>query len=133
MKFIIDNIWLFGVLVFSGGALLWPHLQTRGRKVSLLQATQMINQGKTVLVDVRTPDEFATGHVRGAINIPLKELPKRLGELEKSKSKNIIVVCQAGLQSAKATAHFNQAGFNEVFSLSGGLSAWQSQGMPVAR
>ncbi len=133
MKFIIDNLWLFGVLVFSGGALLWPHLQTRGRKVSLLEATQMINQGKTVIVDVRTPDDFAKGHVRGAINIPLQDLATRIGELAKSKTKNIIVVCQAGVQSSKAAAQLNQAGFNEVYSLSGGLAAWQSQGMPIVK
>lgn len=133
MEFIKDNIWLIGTLVFSGGMLLWPHLQTRGRKVSLLQATQMINQGKTVIVDVRDAADFAAGHVRGAINIPLKELPQRVGELEKSKSKSIIIVCQTGMQSAKAAARFKQAGFQDVYSLTGGLAAWQGQGLPVAR
>jgi rhodanese-related sulfurtransferase len=133
MEFIRDNIWLFGVLLFSGGALLWPHLQTRGRKVSLLQATQMINQGKTVIVDVRQPSEFAAGHLRGAINLPLKDVPQRVGELEKSKNKNIIVVCQTGMQSGKAAAQFEKAGFKEVYSLEGGVAAWQAQGLPVAK
>ncbi|RJG03393.1 rhodanese-like domain-containing protein [Noviherbaspirillum sedimenti] len=133
MKFIIDNIWLFAVLLVSGGALLWPYLQTRGRKATLLQATQMINQGKTVVLDVRSAEDFAAGHIRNALNIPQQDLPKRLGELEKSRSKNIIVVCQAGVTSAKASAQLDKAGFKEVYSLSGGLSAWQAQGLPVAR
>ena len=133
MKFIIDNLPLFGIMLLSGGALAWPHLQRRGSKVSLLQATQMINQGKTVVLDVREPGEFAAGHLRDAKNIPLKELPKRLGELEKAKAKNVIVVCQNGVQSPKAANQLNRAGFGTVFSLDGGLTAWQAQGMPVVK
>jgi len=133
VKFIIDNLPLFGIMLLSGGALAWPHLQRRGSKVSLLQATQMINQGKTVVLDVREPKEFAAGHLRDAKNIPLKELPKRLGELEKVKAKNVIVVCQSGVQSPKAANQLNRAGFGAVFSLNGGLAAWQAQGMPVVK
>jgi rhodanese-related sulfurtransferase len=133
VKFIIDNLPLFGILLLSGGALAWPHLQRRGSKVSLLQATQMINQGKTIVLDVREPGEFAAGHLREAKNIPLQELPKRIGELEKAKSKNVIVVCQSGLRSNKAASQLNQAGFGAVYSLNGGLAAWQAQGLPVTK
>jgi rhodanese-related sulfurtransferase len=133
VKFIIDNLPLFGILLLSGGALAWPHLQRRGSKVSLLQATQMINQGKTIVLDVREPGEFAAGHLREAKNIPLQELPKRIGELEKAKSKNVIIVCQSGLRSNKAASQLNQAGFGAVYSLNGGLAAWQAQGLPVTK
>lgn len=133
MKFIIDNIWLFGLALISGGALLWQALQHRGNTVSLLQATQMINQGKTVILDVRESTEFAAGHVREAKNIPLKELPKRVGELDKFKSKSVIVVCSAGAQSSKATAQLKSAGFNDVYTLNGGLAAWRAQGLPMAK
>ncbi|MDB5727420.1 MAG: rhodanese-like protein [Noviherbaspirillum sp.] len=133
MKFIIENIWLIALVILSGGALLWPNLQRRGQKVSLLQATQLINQGKGVVLDVREPSQFAVGHVRDAKNIPLNELPKRISELEKFKSKSVIVTCQSGMQSAKAALQLKKAGFNEVVSLNGGLSAWQAQGLPVAK
>lgn len=133
MKFIIDNLPLFGILLLSGGALAWPHLQRRGSKVTLLQATQMINQGKTIVLDVREPGEFAAGHLRDAKNIPLKELPQRLGELEKAKTKNVIVMCQSGVRSPKAASLLNKAGFTSVFNLNGGLAAWQAQGMPIVK
>ncbi len=133
MKFLIDNIWLIALALLSGGALVWPNLQRRGEKVSTLQATQLMNQGKAVIVDVRDAAGFAAGHVRDAKNIPLKELPNRVAELEKFKSKTVIVVCQSGMQSAKATSILKKAGFNEVVSLTGGLSAWQAQGLPVAK
>lgn len=133
MKFIIDNLPLFGILLLSGGALAWPHLQRRGSKVSLLQATQMINQGKTLVLDVREANEFAAGHLPDARNIPLKDLPQRIGELDKAKGKNVIVVCQSGARSPKAAVLLNRAGFDTVFSLNGGLAAWRAQGMPIAK
>lgn len=133
MEFIINNIWLFGLALISGGALLWPVLRQRGSKVSILQATQMINQGKTVILDVREPTEFATGHIRESRNIPLGELPKRVGELDKFKSKSVIVVCATGTRSSKAASQLKNAGFNDVFSLTGGLAAWQAQGLPTAK
>jgi len=133
VKFFIDNIWLIALVLVSGGALLWPSLQRRGEKVSILQATQLINQGKSVILDVREPDAFAAGHLRDAKNIPLKDLPNRLGELEKFKSKAVIAVCQTGVQSAKAAAQLKKAGFNEVFSLDGGVAAWKAQGLPTTK
>lgn len=133
MKFLIDNIWLIGIALVSGGALLWPSLQRRGDKVSTLQATQLINQGKSVILDVREPSEFAAGHLRDAKNIPLKELSNRTSELDKFKSKAVIVVCQTGTRSGKAVAQLKKAGFAEAFSLEGGISAWQAQGLPMAK
>ncbi len=133
MKFIIDNIWLVAIALISGGALLLPTLQRRGQKVSLLQATQLINQGKTLIVDVRDPAEFAAAHIRDSRNIPLNELPQRINELDKFKSKSVIVLCQSGVRSSKATMQLKKAGFNEVFSLNGGLAAWMAQGLPVTK
>lgn len=133
MKFIIDNIWLVAVALISGGALLLPALQRRGQKVSLLQATQLINQGKTVIVDVRDAAEFAGGHLRDSKNIPLNELPQRIAELNKFKSKSVIVLCQSGVRSSKALTQLKKAGFNEVFSLNGGLAAWMAQGLPITK
>jgi rhodanese-related sulfurtransferase len=133
VKFIIDNIWLIVLALVSGGALLLPNLQRGGARVSLLQATQLINQGKGVFLDVRDPAQFAAGHVRDARNIPQKELKSRISELDKFKSKTVIVVCSSGAQSARAVSQLKSAGFGEVYSLEGGLAAWQAQGLPTAK
>ena len=133
MKFIIDNIFLFGMALISGGALLVPMLQRSGSKVTVLQATQLINQGKTLILDVRSGAEFALGHVRDARNIPVKELDKRIGELEKFKARPVVVVCSSGVQSSSATARLKAAGFNDVHSLDGGIAAWQTQGLPTVK
>ncbi|RXZ36248.1 rhodanese-like domain-containing protein [Oxalobacteraceae bacterium CAVE-383] len=132
MKFIIDNIFLIGLAILSGGALIIPMLQQRGgNKLTLLQATQLINQNKTVILDVRDEAQFAAGHIRDARNIPARELAKRVGELEKLKTRNFLVVCQSGTQAAGAAATLAKAGFPEVFCLTGGMSAWQAQSLPV--
>lgn len=133
VKFLIDNIWLIGLVFVSGGALLWPSLQRRGQKASLLQATQLMNQGKAIIVDVREPAEFAAGHLREAKNVPFKELANRLGELDKFKSKTVIAVCQNGVTSAKAAIHLKKAGFDEALSLDGGIAAWQAQNLPLVK
>ena len=133
MKFIIDNIFLIGIVLVSGGALVMHTLQRVGAKVTALQATQIINQGKTLILDVRTADEFAAGHIRDAKNIPLKELKGRIAELEKFQARPVIVVCAKGLKSAKATAQLKKAGYTEAASLLGGLDAWQLQGLPVTK
>lgn len=133
MNFIIDHIFTVALAVLSGGALLWPALQPRGKRASALQVTQLINRGKSTIVDVRTAEEFAKGHLRDAKNIPLADLAARIGELEKSKARSVVVVCQAGARADKAVRQLAAAGFEDVVSLEGGLTAWQAAGLPVAK
>ncbi|AIY43775.1 Rhodanese-related sulfurtransferase [Collimonas arenae] len=133
MKFLIDNIFLIAVAILSGGALLLPLLQKRGNRVTTLQATQLINQGKTLVLDVRDGEAFAAAHLIDAKNIPLKDLPQRMAELDKFKAKNVVVVCQTGNQSAKAVAQLGQAGFAQAYNLEGGIAAWQTQGLPTVK
>jgi rhodanese-related sulfurtransferase len=133
VKFIIDHIFLFGIVILSGGALLWPMLGARGKRASALEVTQMINRGKTTIIDVREPGEFASGHLLDAKNIPLGELAKRIGELDKVKAKSIVVVCQRGARAATAAKTLEQAGFTDVVNLDGGVIAWQSQGLPLVK
>ena len=133
MKFILDHYILVSIVVLSGGALLWPALQPRGKRASSLEVTQLINRSKSQIVDIRDAAEFAKGHLRDAKNIPLADLGSRIGELEKSKSKTIIVVCQTGARAEKAVKQFAAAGFTDVVSLDGGLTAWQAAGLPTAK
>ncbi|MES2074442.1 MAG: rhodanese-like domain-containing protein [Pseudomonadota bacterium] len=133
MKFFIDNIFILAIVLLSGGALLWPLLTQRGKRASALEVTQLINRGKAAIVDVREAKEFADGHLPDAKNIPLAELATRMGELDKFKSKSVIVVCQSGARAAKAANQLQQAGFAEVLNLEGGVAAWKSAGLPIAK
>ena len=134
MKFILDHLLTVAIVVLSGGALLWTSLGPRGRLASQLQATQMINRGRsTAVIDVRTPDEFAAGHLRDAKNIPLADLGNRIGELDKAKIKTVILVCQNGTRTDKAARLLKTAGFEDIYGLEGGMTAWTAAGLPVAK
>jgi rhodanese-related sulfurtransferase len=133
VNFIVDNIFIVAIAVISGGALLWPALAPRGKRATPLQLTQMINRGKTVVVDVRSADEFAAGHLRDAKHIPLADLANRIGELDKSKNRTVVVVCQTGARADKAARQLQAAGFEDVYALEGGQAAWIAAGLPVTK
>jgi len=133
VNFIIDNIFIVAIAVISGVALLWPALAPRGKRATPLQVTQMINRGKTTIVDVRSADEFAAGHLRDAKHIPLADLTSRIGELDKSKTRTVVIVCQSGARADKAARQLQAAGFDDVHSLEGGLAAWTAAGLPLTK
>jgi rhodanese-related sulfurtransferase len=80
-----------------------------------------LDPGAFQLLDVRNPDEYAQGNLKGIL-IPLPELVKRHGELDSEKE--TIVHCQHGVRSAKAAQILQEAGFKNVWSLQGGYAAW---------
>ncbi len=136
MKFVLSNIWLVMAAIVSGAVLVWPLVNRRLSgvpEVGALQAVQMLNRKDAVMIDVREPGEFHSGHAPNAKNIPSGELEKRIGELEKFKSRPLVVVCQTGSRSHVATAILKKAGFGEVVVLGGGMGAWQQANMPTEK
>lgn len=81
-----------------------------------------------VVLDVREDDEWADGHVDGAVHIPLRQLPGRVGELPEGKQ--VIAMCHVGGRSAQATVFLAQQGVDAV-NLDGGIAAWERAGRPV--
>lgn len=81
------------------------------------------------LIDVRERDEYAAGHVPGAVNLPLSELGDRLGELP---SEAFDVICQAGGRSARAVQALEARGYDAT-NVDGGTGEWIAQGRPVAQ
>jgi rhodanese-related sulfurtransferase len=79
---------------------------------------EIIEKG-AFLVDVRTPEEFAEGHVNASVNIPLDQLSERLSELEGKQ--HIVVFCKSGMRSEMAKSFLEQAGFNAVTNGGGWL------------
>ena len=96
-------------------------------------AIQLINNDDAILLDVREPAETVAGKIAKAIQIPVSSVSKRIGELDKHKDKNIIVYCKTGARSGVACQELNKAGFEKVYSLSGGITAWQEAHLPVSR
>jgi phage shock protein E len=88
---------------------------------------------KRVILDVRTPAEFAAGHVPGAINIPHDQLPKRVIELDALRDREIVVYCRTGRRSNTALHTLKAAGFAKLAHLEGDFVAWQSAGHPIEK
>lgn len=84
-----------------------------------------------VVLDVRTPEEFAAGHVPGAINIPHTELAARVAELEGSRDSDIVVYCRSGARSAIALGVLEKSGFRRLFHLQGDYTRWSGEKRPV--
>ncbi|MER5949595.1 rhodanese-like domain-containing protein [Streptomyces sp. NPDC001904] len=85
----------------------------------------------TLVVDVRAPGEFASGHVPGAVNVPADHLDALLPDLRSAaERRRIVVVCAAGQRSAAACAKLADAGVDAV-GLGGGTQAWTAEGLPV--
>ena len=128
---------LFGTAVVSGGMLIWPlvnRLSAGGvAQVSALEAVQLMNRRDAVVLDVRDKAEFAAGHIPNARNIPFSELTDRLREVEKLKSKPVIVSGHSGSHASKVCAALKKIGFTEVVALRGGLNGWVEASLPVAK
>lgn len=101
--------------------------------VDPVRATELINHEDALVVDVRPMADFNQGHIIGAINIPSNGFANQLKQLERHKSRPIIVSCRSGAQSAQACATLRKAGFEKVHNLRGGILAWQSANLPVTR
>ena len=136
VEFILNNIWLVAIFVASGAMLVWPELSRlmgASSEIGTLQATQLMNQGSTLILDVRDGNEFAAGHLPRARHIPLAELDKRVEEIGKYKERPVIVTCQSGMRSGRAGKLLRAAGFTTVYELKGGLAAWQQASLPVEK
>jgi phage shock protein E len=83
-----------------------------------------------VLVDVRTPEEYAEGFITGSVNIPLQELESRLSEIRRDIP--VVVYCRSGNRSAQAADILTSSGYSEVYDL-GGIAEWQQYGYRIAQ
>jgi len=135
LKFVTEHIFLVALAAVSGGMLIWPALRrtTGGPSISTLQATLLINQQNALVLDVREAAEYAKGHVLNSRHMAMSELGARSAEIEKYKARPVIVVCESGNRSDKAAAGLRKQGFAQVFSLSGGIGAWQQAGLPLEK
>jgi rhodanese-related sulfurtransferase len=135
MDFILNHWLLVLIAAVSGGMLLAPLVGKGmgGPWVSTLEATQLMNRQDALVVDLRAADEYARGHILGARNVPLADLARRASELEKFKSKPVIVHCASGNTAGGAVALLRKSGFANVLNLSGGYAAWQQAGLPVEK
>lgn len=127
---------LFGLAVSSGAMLLWPLVSRSFRQsheIGALETVQLINRRDALMLDVRDTGDFASGHIAHARHIPEAQLSERLKEIERFKTRPIVVYCRTGSRAPAICAMLRKNGFGEAFALRGGVSAWQQASLPLEK
>ena len=133
IQFLQDNWMMAALAVVSGAMLTWSFIGSKlsgVEQADTLKATRLYNDDALIL-DVREDKEFSSGHIPKAKHIPLSQLASRLQELDKFKSKPILVTCRSGQRSSRACGMLKKAGFETVYNQAGGIIAWERANLPV--
>lgn len=130
----VGNHWILtGLWVALLAALLLHRSKTGSRAVGTQEAVMLINRKDGVVIDIRDKKEYEAGHIVDSLHIPAAKLKDRLAELEKFKSRPIIVVCKIGQHSSDSCKLLANAGFEQVVKLRGGMAEWRGQNLPVVQ
>jgi rhodanese-related sulfurtransferase len=122
----LSSCWLLAAVIACGGG----HAGDAG-EISQQEMLDFAGQADAPLVlDVRSAEEFAGGHVPGAVNVSYEQVAARMGEL--GPAREVVVYCERGGRAAKAADVLRDAGFT-VRHLTGDMSGWREQGLPVER
>jgi phage shock protein E len=109
-----------------------PDVPRVSQQALLARMDQARKAAPLVILDVRTPAEFAAGHIPGARNIPHDQLAQRIAELDGARSSDIVVYCRTGRRSGTALHTLKAAGFTRLEHLDGDYTAWQAAKQPIA-
>ena len=87
----------------------------------------------TVILDVRTPEEYSAGHIQDAFNVPHDRIESQLGELRKFEGLPVVLYCKSGRRAAMAAEVLGKAGFTDLRHLTGDMDGWVAAGYPVKK
>lgn len=131
-EFASNNPWLVSGLIASALAVIFNEIRLKSAGVSALSTgttIKIINDGGTI-VDLRSTDQFTAAHIADSHNISEQDLRTDTSLLDKFK-KHIVLVCDNGGRSGAFANRLRKDGLERVFSLKGGLHAWQQENLPL--
>jgi rhodanese-related sulfurtransferase len=101
-------------------------------QIGVLNLAELLRSERdgTIVLDVREPSEVEGGAIEGSVRIPLGQLTKRAGEMDRSKL--VVAHCKGGYRSSVATSLLRRAGFRDIANLTGGFDAWKAAGLPCS-
>lgn len=101
-------------------------------EVSPAELERMQQDANILVLDVRTPAEYAAGHVPGAINIPHESIAAQLELLQRHRDQPVVLYCQSGRRATLAAEVLERAGFSGLKHLTGDMPGWREAGLPTA-
>ena len=133
LEFAGNNTLLVSALMVSFFVVIFTELRRKATglvNIDAVEAVKLINND-AVVVDLRSSDAHARGHIVNARSVPSDELESKLSTLDQYRSKPIIAVCESGVPSTRAVNTMRQQGFESVYGLKGGMTGWSQAGLPV--
>lgn len=135
LEFARQNAFMSGLWVVLLIALIVTAIRSKSSPIKELnnqQATVKVNRENGLFVDIRSEDDFKKAHIHGAKSLPAAQIKQnKVSSIEKYKEAPIVVVCQTGNTARGAANQLKQQGFEQVAVLSGGMSAWRNDKLPV--
>ena len=136
-EFILNNLILFAALAVVMVMLIkaeLDHQSVRGLLLTPSKAIRLMNNNsETLVLDLRVAAEFNSGHIKGAKNVPLKEISKKLENFSSYKDKPVLVYCNSGSTASSVIKSLKKAGFDKINNLDGGIAAWKEANMPLSK
>ena len=129
--FLIDHYYLSVPLFLVIILLISSNAKKGGKRISSQELVALSNEGKTVILDLRSADDFNEGRITNSINIPFKDLDDRSHEIPSNEEKQIVLICEMGSNSGNAGEQLMKFGFKDILILSGGISQWKMDNLPL--
>lgn len=103
------------------------------KELSPAGLTQLINRDNALVIDVSALADYEKAHVPGSRHVPPSQFDPESKDLKKARELPVATVCRNGVESGKAARRLVKAGFARVYTLSGGIAAWQRAELPLAK
>jgi rhodanese-related sulfurtransferase len=135
-EFVFNHPFLFGalaVVLYMLGVNLFNALITGVKRVTPAEATRLINREEAMVLDIRSKADFKKGHIVGALNMPMSEMPNRLQELDGLHERPLVICCADGFGAPDAVKPLKTAGFAKLYQLLGGIGEWRSANFPLTK
>ena len=132
-EFVSNHYILVSVFVFLLVAFVINEGKQGGAAITPTNLVNLVNREDAVLLDIRDIKEYGSGHIAGAMSMPVSSIDARIGELDAYKDKPVVVVCKMGQQASATGRKLKTLGFENVRRLSGGMSEWTANSLPVVK
>lgn len=132
-EFAGNHMLLVAALMISFFVLVFSELRRKAGGLIAIEPTAAVKliNSDAMIIDLRNAETYSNGHIVNAKNIPYDEFDVSHDKIAKLKNKSIVTVCDRGITSNKATVALRKSGFDSVYGLKGGMSAWTQAGLPV--
>ncbi|MGV0034506.1 MAG: rhodanese-like domain-containing protein [Candidatus Azotimanducaceae bacterium WSBS_2022_MAG_OTU7] len=132
-EFVSNHYILVSVFVFLLVAFVINEGKQGGAAITPTNLVNLVNREDAVLLDIRDIKEYGSGHIAGAMSMPVSSIDARIGELDAYKDKPIVLVCKMGQHASATGRKLKALGFDNVRRLSGGMSEWTASSLPVVK